>query len=298
MNLPLIRKLFYIVERVIAGNFSDNRDLKNRYSGKKCFIFGTGAHLNDVNFSDLADEYVFGCNLLFKHKDFASLNVNFYSVIMHYFGFVYKDREIIYEGISNASLNDDALVFLRGLNKPFIEQKGYIRNYKKIYICAGSDRKITSNGSVDLAGGVDYMNGVIFFQMAAAIYMGFKEIYLLGCGYTTSPRQLFHFYDEPPYFEDCSYPWQTPNFDIEIPPSERTMLAEQFASARGLQVHSSFKSLNHETFRMIDKTAECAADYYHMRDLASSYGSKIFNIVPPGFKSPVFDKRSFSEALA
>ena len=82
-------------------------------------------------FQGLADEYVFGCNLLFKHKDFSLLNVNFYSVIMHYFGFVYNDREIIYDGINNSPLHSDAIVFLRGMNRPFIEGKREITNHKK-----------------------------------------------------------------------------------------------------------------------------------------------------------------------
>jgi hypothetical protein len=78
MTLTLINRLFCIVERVIFGNLSVNRDLKNRYLGKKCFIMGTGSDLSDLNFSDLADEYVFGGNLLFKHKNVASRKAIFF----------------------------------------------------------------------------------------------------------------------------------------------------------------------------------------------------------------------------
>ena len=105
--------------------------------------------------------------------------------------------------------------------------------------------------------------------------MGFKEIYLLGCGYTTEPRQIFHFYDEPPYFTDANYPWETPNFPLDIPSIERRKMAEQFAEARGLRIHSALQGFGYETFRMVDDVAECSQDYYRMRELAAKLGSQI-----------------------
>ena len=61
-----------------------NKSLENTHDGEKCFIFGNGVSVNDIDMSLLTAEYTFGSNHLHYHKDFHKLNVNCYVMVSSY----------------------------------------------------------------------------------------------------------------------------------------------------------------------------------------------------------------------
>ena len=61
-----------------VSQLNRNKVFKNQFKGKRCFILGNGPSLNNVNFSDLKDEYVFCVNQINRRPDFKELHSNFH----------------------------------------------------------------------------------------------------------------------------------------------------------------------------------------------------------------------------
>jgi hypothetical protein len=128
-------------------------------------------------------------------------------------------------------------------------------------------------------------------MIALAIFMGCKEIYLLGCGYTYSPAQAFHFFD-------C----------LGLPSNltEKEMLMARLNFERNNSTVPDFSFLHPENILCKDgnyrvdysyyrnSTAGSPDDWYYkhrlIRTFAEKNGTRILNIVPSGYESPVYEK--------
>ena len=77
-----VRSLNQWVEDLFDENILlRNKSLEKIHENERCFIFGNGISVNDIDMSLLAEEYTFSSNFLNYHKDFRDLNVNYYSTI-------------------------------------------------------------------------------------------------------------------------------------------------------------------------------------------------------------------------
>ena len=203
----LLKPVYYTFQDLIDGNvLKKNISLKNIYQNHRCFILGTGSSLKETELALLANEYTFGSNLIFKHKDFQKLNLKFYALVDPFLDLcidVFINRTaanlnpiILYPEISKALPNPDTLIFLHTSARRFIEKHKIFKRRKVYYVNSSSPMELATAQSNDLSKRITFMNGSIFFMIAAAIYMGFKELYLSGCDYTYQPRQSGHFYED------------------------------------------------------------------------------------------------------
>ncbi len=164
-----------------------NRELRNKYSGKRCFILGNGPSLNNLDFKDLKDEYVFTVNMLMEHERFEELNPNFHVIV---------DGEIF----NTSEKNDlDKDYYIQKLEKlyQFSDLTLFVPiNNRQDVIRNGIDKKINvrylqsyyyykSIGNIEIDKTIPEFNKVIQYAIAIASYMGFNEINLLGCEETS-----------------------------------------------------------------------------------------------------------------
>lgn len=180
--------LFCILKPDQAKSLRANKRLKNLYEGKRCFILGNGPSLKDVNLADLKDEYVFTVNQLTRRPDFAELNTNFH--LWSDFNFFDLDM--------NKAEDAEILQVMKSVNtngnKPLCffpaDMRGFARKY-------GLDKELNINyfkirlrfyegfrQSVRFTRFIPAMSTVVHFAIFLAIYMGFTQIYLLGCDTT------------------------------------------------------------------------------------------------------------------
>lgn len=164
-----------------------NKKFHNKYAGKRCFILGNGPSLESVHFKDLADEYVFTVNRLMLHKDFKDLKTNFhmYADVPLFFGI--KDdgtrvnRKEYFEEILTLD-RDIELFFPSSINKLFRQNRSESKLKLNFFKVGQTD--LDKYRTVDFTQFIPVFNTVVQYQVALAIYMGFKEIYLLGCDST------------------------------------------------------------------------------------------------------------------
>ena len=112
---------------------------------------------------------------------------------------------------------------------------------------------VTKNNDIlkicDLDKPNDFMIGSHYFMIASAIYMGFKEIYLLGVGYTYQPIQRCHFYDSSSEIENAK------------------KIENALVDSRNIDIIN----------------------------VAENRGVKIYNVVPDGYESPMYNKINLSD---
>lgn len=148
------------------------RDLKNTHLGERCFILGSGPSINKQDLHLLQDEFTFCSNWFINHKDINELNINYYCA--------YDDAFIV-EGINKtwqdklknlsahkffpqewSSLNIDK-------NASYVPYDKHNKVYKNDLFNTNLEKPLLDAGTV-----------IINMCIPIAVYMGFKEIILLG----------------------------------------------------------------------------------------------------------------------
>lgn len=186
----LFSDIFFNLNLNSKSIIKDNEKFKNAYEGERCFILGTGPSLANISLRDielLSKEKTFAVNSFYKASQFDLINPMFYCLM-----------DNLYWGVSSGvfgeiseKYNNSNPIFITDIRaKSFIpESLQSIFLYAKHYPTRDMRFDISKNLSITM--------NVVSFAILAAIYMGFKEIYLLGCDYNLfCSRQKNHCYDD------------------------------------------------------------------------------------------------------
>lgn len=244
-----IRPIYFCIQKMkYKKELIKNSSLKNKYYGMQCFVFGTGLSLKYIDLSLFSNKYTFGCNYLFMHKEFKKMEVKFYSIIGSIFELwnspvPWDMPDILFRKLENAFEEETSHLFLHTSVETYIYKNKHFRNWPITYVQNNVTKNDDNLYKYDLDKPNDFMLGSHYFMIAAAIYMGFKEIYLFGLGYTYAPIQRCHFYDNDKALEDSKRIKDTP-VDVK----------------------------NH-----------------YIKNIAEKCGVQIYNVVPDGFESPIYD---------
>lgn len=254
-NLALLNHVYYFLQYFnIKKELKINLSLKDRYLGKRCLIFGTGTSINEINLHKFKEEYTFACNSFFLHHDFEMLDLSFFAMVDGIYG-LWKSHipwdkpTIFFPKLEKACKTISTIFFFNISTKRFIKKNGLFLNRPVHYMVKNGHKKENSLTSLSLHARNDFLIGALPFMIAASIYMGFKELYLFGTGFTYEPTQHGHFYDPQRVLEEAKT-WKNTQID------ER---------------------------------------HYDIKSIAERNGVKIFNVVPEGFESPVYEKVSLED---
>ncbi len=180
--------LFYLSKKTLSRNFK----FKHAEINNKCFIIGNGDSLKYYNLKNFSALPSIGCNSLFFHKDFESINCKYYfipapymfyplrkfynKIYWNYFSYLYKEKIL-----KNPSTN----FFINLADRPFFKNNN-------TYYC----HHFQSKRSFNLDGSFSYLNSSLHSMIAGAIYFGFDEVILVGCDYLFTPPQSGHFFEK------------------------------------------------------------------------------------------------------
>lgn len=202
--LNILRDKFYaligvkrtnIIKRFITNRkketkkiLEENKEYKNKHYGKRCFILGSGPSIKDLDFSLLKDEYTFTVNQFARFENFEDLKTNYH---------IFAD-ERIFKLDENKNSDKEALEYIKKLissskkikffsklnSKEYIENSKYFKNIDVNYYTDGLSYYENYNLEPDISKQIPWFPTVIDYCIFIALYMGFKEIYLLGCDCT------------------------------------------------------------------------------------------------------------------
>lgn len=157
----------------------ENLLYKDKHKGERCFILGTGPSLNslsDCQVDALHREIVFGANSLYKAEVVSTVVPKYYALLdnLYWTQWSHTFAEIMERYRTNPP------IFITDLRATDLAKKA---NPLGRHIYVHSKKYPVKEMSAELDTNIYGAMNVISYSILAAIYMGFKEVYLLGCDY-------------------------------------------------------------------------------------------------------------------
>lgn len=224
------------------------KTFKNKYAGKRCFIIGNGPSLRFEDLNLLVNEYTFGANRIYKFFDRTIWRPSFYMA---------TDRDVIRESWQDLNAYNFNEIFLDV--DPDFDLSQINGNVTRIYQDAkfriNKYNDLTAYISEDVSKCFSVGYTVTFCAIQFAIYMGFKEIYLLGMDFNFSTRRgkngsiqkdnsiKDHFYEKkynaitPFYYDNNLYAYN---------------VAKQYADVHGIKIFNATRGGKLEVFERVD----------------------------------------------
>lgn len=144
------------------------KKLKNIYDGKRCFIIGNGPSLKIEDLEKLKGEICFGTHQIFKIFKKTDWRPTYYCA---------QDFKLIKESfkqINKLKINKKFIAVVPAWRYKLISNATYIKLFLEDFYPS------LPKFSTDISKGIYEGYTVTYMCIQIAVYMGFKEIYLLG----------------------------------------------------------------------------------------------------------------------
>ena len=192
MNLKN-RILFNLTEKILLRN----KKFKGIHNGESCYLFGNAKSLKYYDLSLFNDRVSIGCNLLFFHKDFSKIRMSYYyngdpfnfypflrdpytrKIVRHVLGNLYKKK---------ISENSDVNYFINVSDYP-------IMRGKNIFYAHHFGQQFSDYSNCSLDGVFSANQTALSGMLGLAIYLGFKDVTLVGCDHLLRPKATEHFFE-------------------------------------------------------------------------------------------------------
>ncbi len=182
-NILLEIKKTKSVKSIISTHTTPEKikTIHKKYLNQKCFILGSAPSINDFDLSKLENEFVFCVNKGYLLKDKGLKNINAYCI---------ADPEAFRDYGIEALQQNSKYFFLNTSVLYDLEDKENLFIYETLM-----EPKISEGFfQFDLTKPIYDNNTVILHALQIAVYMGFREIYLMGIELNFNPDKP-HFYD-------------------------------------------------------------------------------------------------------
>ena len=167
---------------------SSNVEFKDKHKNERCFILGNGPSLNNVDFSNLKGEYIFTVNQLYKNIRYSELHSNYHIwTDPVFFNMSDKERlsnDYVKEFYKINTANHRPICFMPVQAQEYVDFLKLEKELDIHYLNTCLTFCDNINSSCDFTRLVPSFSTVVINTIQLAVYMGFKEIYLLGCDCT------------------------------------------------------------------------------------------------------------------
>lgn len=149
------------------------RSFKNKHLGQRCFIIGNGPSLTGKDLDLIKGEISFACNRIYNIFGSTEWRPTYYMCV---------DRQCLYEEINNIKKLKGCIKFVSTRASIYGRNDNDEIHYVEIYapFIPNVSQKMISEISIDPSVYLSNSHSVVIDQIELAIYMGFKEIYLIG----------------------------------------------------------------------------------------------------------------------
>lgn len=197
-----LAKLIFLMDYKAGRIIKRNLVYKDKHQGERCFILGTGPSLSDLSAQQVAQlgkEYIFGLNSLYKADIGKALRPDYYALVDNNY---WESLQLTYSEV--VSLYKEAPpVFITDLRAREIVEDIH-QEVNAIYLYA--KKYPVGQVGFELDKDIHGLMNVVSVCIVSAIYMGFKEVYLLGCDYNAFCNFGHgHCYDDEGEMESISY---------------------------------------------------------------------------------------------
>ena len=201
-NLSLLKK---IVLKVADPILSRVVSLKNAHYDESCYIFGDGISIKWFDLSSFSDKPVISLNKIALHKESNSLNIKYGLFLEPWYFYPYFWDRLD----SKRVLNDGMHEIFREIIKSFPDVPFFthLSNYpviwdSNVYFLFQTIQDPDPNSKFSkfleecYLSGESIYKGSLHCSVSLAIFMGFKEIFLVGCDYTHEKSRSKHWFEK------------------------------------------------------------------------------------------------------
>lgn len=174
-----------------------NADLHNLHAAQRCFILCNGPSVNRQNIGVLKNEHVFSVSSGYHHPDYPAINPAYHFVPQLTYGRLTPDDAVAWFREMDSKLGR-ATLFLNCTEEAMVEHAGLFRGRDVRYVTfTGTFADYDPLAVPDLSGRIPGVQSVAIMCLMAAMYMGFKKIYLLGTDHDHFRTGEYKYFFEP-----------------------------------------------------------------------------------------------------
>jgi len=266
-----------------------------------CHIYATGVSINDYNILSIKSGFRIGVG--FSHankkipKDFFDcyLDADPPSSYRKAYGKKYVN---FYRSLDENINKEGALIFLHVNARKVVEKLGLFSG-RNVYYLSTSSLFNAEHVECNIVNRMPMIQGSISMAMLVSIYMGFDRIFLHGAGYSYSPMQYFHFYEEYPDMRQVlierNIPFPTNYCDIIhktmriTDSSQIASIISDFENETGLHCSEIKKINGHNVPRFVRHVEEDnMMNHKIINEYANNNGVSIFSVATERCQSSVY----------
>lgn len=172
----------------LASLISKNAEFKDIHKGERCFIIGNGPSLKTQDLTRLKDEYVLTCNQIMRNPVFPELKTNYHFWADPTFFSLDpekpEDQELMQVMLSVNTEDNKPINFLAQEGFDFAKRFDLKKKLDVRFYAHRLELTENYDNGIHFEKFTPNLYTVVHYALAMAIYMGFSEIYLLGCDCT------------------------------------------------------------------------------------------------------------------
>ena len=176
-----------------------NKILKDIHKNQRCFILGTGPSINKIDINKLKNEKCIFLSQFYLHENYLTINPSYHLFsgrAPHLNGKATHADWINFFNQIEDRVSTKTLLFMNYLDKKFIEDNGFFAKHNVHYFYFKKNLHNVFKSRIDAMQVIYGASGIPIMAIQIALYMGFKEIYLLGIdGCNDKATKASHFYD-------------------------------------------------------------------------------------------------------
>jgi hypothetical protein len=164
---------FWNEKRILKKNLS----LKGKGKGKRAFILATGPSINQEDLKILRGEDCYSISNFYLHEDIEIIKPKFHFFAPYHQPLIFENY---IEWLNNADkiLPETAKIFLAQSGYDLVKKNGLFKNRDVYYMFLSNTKK---HKKINLLKPVPSPQTGVHMILNLLIYMGYSEIYLLGC---------------------------------------------------------------------------------------------------------------------
>lgn len=213
---------------------AQNKDLRDRHTGSRCFILGAGSSIAHQDLKKLSGEYVISVSNTFVHPDYLTIQPQYHvlpAILLGHDKYYPKEKFVTWlKEMESRTL--DAEMFFHIGDREMIESNELFRG-RTLHWVEYAPWDGSMNTPIDLLK-VPTIWSVSELAITTAIYLGFENIYLIGIDHDWFNGPLVYFYDA--------------HKDHKLQPTEKLMrehgVDSEFQMRRHADIFQKYKYLN------------------------------------------------------
>ncbi|NEQ78812.1 MAG: hypothetical protein F6K26_00490 [Moorea sp. SIO2I5] len=170
---------FYTIPREHQLLLQKNQVLHNRHAGERCFILATGPSIKSQNLKLLQGENCIAVSNFFLHPDYSLIRPRYYCIAPYHLPLTEESWSGWMKELDHGT--GDSTFFFSLRDQKRVEVTGHFANRQLHYLWFGASSEMILNSGIDLTRPILPIHTVTIMALQVAIYMGFRQIYLLGC---------------------------------------------------------------------------------------------------------------------